>query len=160
MSDICAGGGGSTEFTFGSGEEPDIAVDSAGTAHVTWQDASRPIDQDVVLYCRIPRGARACTGTQMLYTGGIGSVPHVLLPAPGQVVVVLGDEPCADVPWFCTRVRVSNNGGATFQAVKTVGVPGRPLCRAVRPGHRRPGREHDLLGGTTATPTSCSPMPR
>ena len=113
----------STEFTFGSGEEPDIAVDSAGTAHVAWQDTSRPVGQDVVLYCRIPRGARACTGTQTLYTGGIGSVPHVLLPAPGQVVVVLGDEPCADVPWFCTRVRVSNNGGVSFQAAKTVGDP-------------------------------------
>ena len=33
----------STEFTFGSGKVPDIAVDSAGTAHVAWHDTSRPV---------------------------------------------------------------------------------------------------------------------
>ena len=48
--------GAATEFTFGPGEDPDIAVDSAGTAHVAWQDTSRPVGQDVVLYCRIRAG--------------------------------------------------------------------------------------------------------
>jgi hypothetical protein len=112
----------STQFTFGAGGVPDIAVDSAGTAHVAWHDSSRPVGQDVVLYCRIPRGARACSNTQTLYTGSAGTLPHVLLPAPGQVVVVLGDEVCT-LPWFCTRVRQSNDGGATFQPTHTVADP-------------------------------------
>lgn len=112
----------STPFTFGMGTEPDLAVDSAGTAHVAWHDISRAVGQDVVLYCQIPRGARACTNSQTLYTGRIGARPHVLLPTAGQVIVVLGEDQCG-VADFCTLVRRSADGGAGFGPVQTVADP-------------------------------------
>jgi hypothetical protein len=47
-----------------NGEKPNVLVDQIGTAHVVWNE-SKPLGApDVMHYCRIPRGARACTGEQ------------------------------------------------------------------------------------------------
>ncbi len=46
--------------TLGSGgENPDVYVDEAGTAHIVWNEG-RGSAADVAVYCRLPRGASAC----------------------------------------------------------------------------------------------------
>ncbi|MFL5844415.1 MAG: hypothetical protein ACJ762_06950 [Solirubrobacteraceae bacterium] len=42
-----------------AGSFPDVLVDEAGTAHIVW-DEDRGDLTDVVVYCRLPRGASAC----------------------------------------------------------------------------------------------------
>src|SRR4051794_4756712 len=46
-------------LTIGSGEHPDILVDGAGTAHITWNEPT-PGGASRLHYCRLPRGAHAC----------------------------------------------------------------------------------------------------
>ena len=115
----------STPFQFATGSEPDLAVDAAGTAHLVWSDASPPPGQDTVNYCRIPRGMRACEGRQALHTGSPLGRPHVLLPAPGQVIVLLGEDQCGVVD-FCTLARRSSDGGASFGPTQAIADPEGP----------------------------------
>jgi hypothetical protein len=42
-----------------NGTRPDILVDTAGTAHVAWNESS-PGAPDTTVYCRVPRNAKAC----------------------------------------------------------------------------------------------------
>jgi hypothetical protein len=114
----------STDFVFGAGSAPDIAVDGAGTAHVVWLDESQGPVQARTVYCRIPRGARACTNTQVLYMGDGGSSPRVLLQAPQTVIVILGRYACGSTT--CVLTRVSGDAGLTFFQAKTVSE-GNPL---------------------------------
>lgn len=49
----------------GTGSRPDLLVDAAGTAHVVWTDAPAGAPTRT-MYCRVPRGARACEVTHAL----------------------------------------------------------------------------------------------
>jgi hypothetical protein len=77
---------------------------------VVWVDFSQV--QHPTIYCRIPRGARACTDTQVLYTGSYGGPPRVLLRAPQTVIVLLGQYECGIR--LCMFVRKSIDDGQTF----------------------------------------------
>jgi hypothetical protein len=103
----------STDFPFGTGSAPDVAVDAAGTAHVVWLDLSQGVGQARTVYCRIPRGARACTNPQVLYTGNYSTAPRVLLRSPQTVIVLLGNDFCSPTD-NCMRIRVSADGGLSF----------------------------------------------
>ncbi len=109
---------GANDFTFAVGSEPEIAVDDAGTAHAVWFDRSGP---GAVVYCQIPRGSKACASTSTL-AGDFGGRPHVLLPAPGQVVLLTGEIAC-DVAEFCTLARRSFDGGASFGPLLAIADP-------------------------------------
>jgi hypothetical protein len=108
----------STDFAFATGSDPDIAVDGAGTAHVVWLDESQGPLQARTIYCRIPRGARACTNTQVLKTGEGGSSPRVLLRGPQTVIVLLGRYTCGTTD--CVLTRESLDNGLSFLAEKIV----------------------------------------
>jgi hypothetical protein len=117
---LCFAPTASAEFPFGNGRAADVAVDANGTAHVAWSDESQ--DSDVVLYCGIPRGGEVCTDTQTIGTGGHGDRVRIMLPASGQVLVMLGTYGCADGP--CTLVRRSNDGGQTFGSTQALTMGG------------------------------------
>ncbi len=92
----------------GAGEDPGVAVDRKGTAHVAWI-AEPSADRDVLEYCQVPRGRRACSVRRIfdLPRPGVGDV-QVLVPRPGAiflVVAVLND------PGY---ILGSADGGATF----------------------------------------------
>jgi hypothetical protein len=126
------------QFTFAIGSEPDLKVDSAGTAHVVWFDLSPAVNSDTVNYCQIPRGAVGCTNTQVLATGSPGARPTVVLGAtPGQVVVDLGTEGGANV----NRVRQSFDNGVTFGPVQAVSDPQGPSSTT------GPGPDGDVVYG-------------
>ena len=108
-----------TEFTFGHGEDADIAVDAAGNAHVAWENESS--DPETIRYCRIPRGARACDIAHVLADSGVQAEDaHVLISPAGHVVVVLGAYSCVRDTAMCTMVRRSTDGGMTFEPAKTL----------------------------------------
>ena len=96
------------------GGTPDIAVDSAGRAHIVWDDTSPPATSaDVVSYCRLARGASAC-GVGAIFAGspfGIFGRPHVFSYAPDQVSVFY-QRCCGGTEG--TREVYSPNGGANF----------------------------------------------
>jgi hypothetical protein len=47
-------------IALGAGSRPQVFVDQAGTAHITWRVEDRGTGADVVSYCRMKRGATAC----------------------------------------------------------------------------------------------------
>src|SRR4051812_28736684 len=64
-------------------QHPGVAVDETGTGHFAWNvDAPYP-QTDPLVYCRVPRGATACQGTQRfpLPQEAFGNA-KVLTPAP------------------------------------------------------------------------------
>src|SRR3954447_14261057 len=50
-----------------AGKQPEVLVDEAGTAHVVWNE-DRGDSADVVVYCRIPRGATGCASRVDLHS--------------------------------------------------------------------------------------------
>ena len=75
-----------------SGTFPDVLVDDAGTAHVVWNE-NRGDAADVVVYCRIKRGAAGCDSRAELSwakTFGAGDGPQYDSGGAPQVVQVGG----------------------------------------------------------------------
>jgi hypothetical protein len=101
----------STPRFIGTGHDPGVAVDRAGTAHVAWFGAPAP-GTYTLEYCRFPRRARTCAlrHTFPLPRDGSAKV-QVLTPRPGAVHIVapvLNDD---------TLLLNSGDGGATFGSV-------------------------------------------
>ncbi len=105
---------------------PGIAVDAAGTAHIAFASqtgAAFPFTYDYS-YCRLPRGATACSPRIRLKTGGS---PDGQLSTPGRAqvlidptrVIVVGDT-CCDSGVDGVKAWVSTNGGTSFAAPKTL----------------------------------------
>lgn len=69
-------------------EMPDIAVDDSGTAHVAWNvSAGIPAD-DLLAYCRVPRGAKACDVSHTISLPRTDfDGPQVVLTRSGEVVL-------------------------------------------------------------------------
>jgi hypothetical protein len=99
----------------GTGHDPGVAVDRAGTAHVAWLTDTG--DAGAVEYCRVPRGERACASRRQipLENDGFGKV-QVLLPRPGVVQIV---APLLDPTPLLTSV----DGGVTFARRDLGGLP-------------------------------------
>jgi hypothetical protein len=77
-------------FLVGSGDRPDVAVDSAGTAHVVWNEHSgSSAVPDPLHYCQIPPRGSGCTHAQTLTAplSTTGRDSYVFTPSPGRVIV-------------------------------------------------------------------------
>jgi hypothetical protein len=77
-----------------TGQNPDVLVDEAGTAHIVWNEG-RGDDADAEVYCRLPRGATACESTATLtwdktYEAGDG--PQFNTDQDGPRIVRVGDQ--------------------------------------------------------------------
>jgi hypothetical protein len=120
----------------GAGHKPDLHVDAAGTAHVVWNE-DRATEADVVHYCRLPRGAKACAqrhalvpdvpqsgpGTEPIYNESIGSAPRLVQVGEDLVVLSYRYPVTVHHPPFCgipcessstLFMWVSDDGGASF----------------------------------------------
>jgi hypothetical protein len=97
----------------GTGPDPGVAVDRAGTAHVAWfnePDGGQP----VLEYCQVPRRGRACAVRHTFTLPEDGTAKaQVLVPRPGTVVLV---APLLSDPGL---ILTSADGGATFAAAPT-----------------------------------------
>jgi len=116
-------------FVVGSGELPDVAVDAAGTAYLTWKGTE---PGNPAHYCRLPRGATACdiALTLPLPAGALGSTtrPIVALSAGRVSVLHYTSGQTAQVTRY-----MSTDGGATFPSIRVTGtLP--PYASVVGPG--------------------------
>ena len=120
----------------GTGHDPGVAVDRAGTAHVAWL-AEPAEDQNTLEYCQVPRGKRQCAVRRTLPVERFGSGKvQVLVPRAGTVHIV-APLVNADSVLFS-----SADGGSTFAAVSLGETPG--IERAVF----GPGETISLVSGT------------
>ena len=117
-----------------NGQNPDVVVDAAGTAHIVWNE---PVDggPDVTVYCRLPRGAKACDITQRLVPPGADALaddangPEVSAVNdqvtilshryPQEVAKPGGDPSIADTTLY---LWTSDDGGANFVGPGVVGT--------------------------------------
>lgn len=87
---VPAAASAATPFEFGVGAHPDMAVDTAGVAHVVWDESSgSSATPDPLHYCRLLPGASACSGEQVLHPplDAIGRSSYVFAPSAGRVVI-------------------------------------------------------------------------
>src|SRR3954454_16369871 len=54
-----------------NGENPNVSVDAAGTAYITYNQKSPTGDHSTLMFCRLPRGASACAPLTPVPTPGI-----------------------------------------------------------------------------------------
>jgi hypothetical protein len=92
----------------GTGHDPGVAVDRAGTAHVGWFTGGVG-GGGTLEYCQVPRRGRGCTLRHTFQMAEAGSAKvQVLAPRPGAVHIV------APVLSGDTLLFNSADGGATF----------------------------------------------
>ena len=102
---------------------PALAVDDSGTGYFAWDTASEPASNDNPLeYCRIPRGHTTCDVRKTFNFAGLGysyaiGNPSVLLPAPGEVVILTFR--CCQ---YGTYAFVSHDGGRSFESPRLIGT--------------------------------------
>lgn len=81
-------------LTIGTGENPSILVDGAGTAHIVWNEPV-PGQADQLHYCRLPRGATACTASKVLpvdQPDALGNSPETNNDTEGPRALTVGNE--------------------------------------------------------------------
>lgn len=99
-----------------AGSDPHIAVDQNGTAHIAWNE--RVAGDDLLRYCRLPRGAGACApGTPALQIPGEDFEGPRVLYANGLLTLIT--ERC------CTSgddllILQSSDGGQSFSAPRSI----------------------------------------
>jgi hypothetical protein len=95
-----------TPFTIGKGQNPHVLVDPDGTAHVAWEDQNA----NTVKYCKVARGATACTSAATLSLPSGDAAPPWLVRGPGATLYVAMPRYVAGE----TRLWTSNDNGATW----------------------------------------------
>ncbi len=110
--------GAAGEDKFGS-TDARLAVDPAGVAHVVWYEPL-PSGEDALRYCRLPRGAHACSPGLVLASGdALMEGASVVAPSPTAVHVLFPVS--VDSPEENHLLRVSSgDGGRTFGAAVTL----------------------------------------
>jgi hypothetical protein len=103
-----------------TGSAPSVAVDSAGTAHIAYNDnasANAPVH-----YCRLARGASACTAPQTFMLPGETTIrPYVFVE--GATVRILAYRfGLSNGPFRQDFLLTSSDGGQTFGAPVSVGT--------------------------------------
>jgi hypothetical protein len=108
--------GATPHFNVGTGQNPGVAVDAAGTAYIGWKVNVYAASGDAVQLCVLPRDARKCASLATIPFPGAGynlGRVSVLLPAPGVVQVTVGRNVS---PAYNQYVATSADGGVTFGA--------------------------------------------
>ena len=101
----------------GDGKSPSVVVDAAGTAHVAWG-----IAEELIGYCALPRGARACTRSARLALDARAGRPVLMQrPQDGLLVLVAGRDDAREDPdesvWAFTSA-----DGATWSPPAPIGL--------------------------------------
>jgi hypothetical protein len=148
---VALGGGGfgvspaAQPFSVGTGEFPDIAVDSAGTAHVVWnEDSGSSSTSDPIHYCRVPRGDKACSVETVLNAplDTTGRTTYVFAPSPGRVIVE-SYRCCGDDNVEGNYAFESTDGGQSFGAPRRIGNIDHQQDAAFGPGDAISGARAD-----------------
>jgi hypothetical protein len=103
----------------GAGSDPHIAVDEAGTGHVVWNDSGGDGD-DVLRYCRLPRGASKCAKQQAFGLPGRDFEGPRALYADGLLTIV--DNRCC-FPGDRVMILESTDRGGSFSFPRAIASP-------------------------------------
>jgi len=110
-------------FIVGTGQNPGVAVDAAGTAYIGWKVNVYAGQGDAVQLCVLPAGARACASLATIPFPGagynLGRVSVMLPGAPGVVQVTVGRDLG---PRYAQYVATSGDGGVSFGAPVAFGT--------------------------------------
>jgi hypothetical protein len=93
-------------------EQPAVAVDETGTAHVAWNLSAGVPGDDQLVYCRVPSGAKSCALTHTValpLTDFDG--PQVVLTRSGAIVLVSSRCCFPAAPVYAVT---STDGGQSF----------------------------------------------
>jgi hypothetical protein len=101
-------------IALGPGSSPRLVVDPAGTAHMVF----RSTPDDGIVYCRLPRNARACDVRTALPIGSPAETYRLFRRADGVLIAVQTDEDEDGAPLNQKGGRLwasySSDNGATF----------------------------------------------
>jgi hypothetical protein len=126
----------------GTGDDPRVLVDAAGTGHITWEQGKIAVVPSAVRYCHLPRGQKTCSsqaslvppepgadffpGNSPLLNGDF-SGPFPL--AVGNELLLLDHRCCNQVPFpdgtqgsDVNFLYTSEDGGSTFTGPGIVGT--------------------------------------
>jgi hypothetical protein len=104
----------------GPGVEPDVEVDTSGTAYIAWIGAEPTTTS--LHFCRLPRGAAACAVNAPITTPGT-SLTRPFVTVNGPVVRVFSYRYGLTGPRFdAVYMFTSQDGGASFDAGIQVGT--------------------------------------
>lgn len=143
---LAAGPAGARSFTVSkSGNNPSLAVDPAGTAHIVW-DTVTASGASTTHYCRVPRSAAGCaSGSARTFAPEAGNQdfagPRVYVQGGGKRVVIVTSRCCtsADAPDGLSYDShlysfVSSDGGKSFAAPTWFGSLAPELGGSLGPG--------------------------
>lgn len=134
---VCSAGGAAptaAPIVLGSGVEPNISIDSAGTAYVVWQGSETSLSPKL-FFCRFPRGASACAPlTEFTPPGDEAGRPFAV--ANGSTVQVVQPRLfAAGTGSQNTYVYTSHDGGTTFDSGVVAGPTSSYSDFAAGPGN-------------------------
>jgi hypothetical protein len=100
-------------IVLGAGQQPDVAIDSSGTAYVAWNSS----DDTTLYFCRLPRSASSCTPVTLPVRDFASARPAVFVT--GSTVRVLTNRCCS--AGSQTELFTSSDGGSTFGSPVLIG---------------------------------------
>ena len=72
-------------ITLGTGKNPNLLVDAAGTAHIVYAQDGGTTDADTIAFCNLQRGIKTCASR--------GLAPNAVAPDPGEGGIFIGNSP-------------------------------------------------------------------
>jgi hypothetical protein len=138
------------------GEQPVVAVDSAGTAYVAWpQGTAVNTIPNKIAYCTIPAGATACSNQGVLTPAGTsGKVESLALVVDGSKVVLTAVMYLVGAPYLPLQEWIAEVGTTAFTEVDSgeaiSDVPGYGDNAVVLPGTNSLGQGFGEVGFNSA----------
>jgi hypothetical protein len=121
-----------------TGKQPNVLVDRSRTAHVVWTQEGGDVGPDLLVYCRVPRGARRCDTRLGFFPDqpGTGNSPIFnedfdgarVIRAGGQLVLLshrypnVVPKPDGTASSDATYAWTSTDNGATFAGPQLLGA--------------------------------------
>ncbi len=96
----------------GRGDDPSLAVDGDGTAHIAFSTTAPGRTGDNVVYCALPRGAKACKVRRTFLVDAL-QPPVILRDRTGILYIVVSYNGTAQIGGG-TLLMTSPDGGATW----------------------------------------------
>ena len=134
--------GAAGAIPIGTGVDPNVALDGAGTAYIAWNGDE--VSNSTIRFCKLPRGAAACSVATTITDTAHNSLSRPFLFVSGATVRVVQYRYGADPGLFEFS---SANGGGTFGAARKVGTAVFDDA-VVGPGNTMSGVTNAITGGT------------
>ena len=100
-------------ISLGAGQQPDVAIDSSGTAYIAWNST----DGNTLYFCRLPESASSCSPTTLPVSDSASARPAVFVN--GSTVQVMTNRCCSS--GSKTELFTSGDGGVTFGSPVVIG---------------------------------------